>query len=634
MRRIIFYTTIFFISLASGGLHAQDRFAILEAKLNQLGEENPGLYAKVDLSVNMVSIQDFIRGIAITDSLNISVDPALSIQIINNFSNVMVKDVFMFLCKKYDLDIGFTGSILSFTKYNSPHEIVKYVPKDVDATYDKSGDLLSMDLKSDSLTQVTEKLTEITGKNFVYSPDLSRKVLNAYIKQMPLKDAIDKLAFANAIKITATDDNAYLIEKKEEVVSNFNNGNTNYKGGQAIDQGGASGLSVKKISDNLVFVDAVNAPISKIIAAVSATLKKNYFLYSDVKGNATLTITGGTYDEVLSYILNATDYTYKNDEGIYVIGNRNQEGLRATKLFQFKFRTEDKVIDAIPSDLKKDIELKSYPDLNSLIMSGSQPRIAELESFLKDIDKVVPVVIIEVIIADVSNTKALSTGISAGLGTAPTTTSGTIFPNLNVSLGAGAINSVINSINGLGIVNLGNVTPNFYLTLNALDQQGIIKLRSTPKLTTLNGHEASMSIGTTDYYLETQNTVVGTQNPQNITTQQYKSINADLSVKINPIVSGDEQITMDITVKQSEFTARLTPTAPPGSTTRDFQSVIRVKNGDMVILGGLEENDVNETGSGVPFLSRIPILKWFFSSRSKSSSKERLTIFIRPTVIY
>jgi type II secretory pathway component HofQ len=52
------------------------------------------------------------------------------------------------------------------------------------------------------------------------------------------------------------------------------------------------------------------------------------------------------------------------------------------------------------------------------------------------------------------------------------------------------------------------------------------------------------------------------------------------------------------------------------------------------MIGGLEEESTNETGSGTPFLSRIPIIKWFFSSRTKAKSKSKLTIFIKPTVIY
>jgi len=317
-----------------------------------------------------------------------------------------------------------------------------------------------------------------------------------------------------------------------------------------------------------------------------------------------------------------------------LIGERSIEGLRRTELFTFKFRTVDKISETVPAELKKGIDVKVFPDLNSFVLSGSQPRIEELKTFLRVIDRVVPVIQIEVMIMDVQDTRTLSTGIQAGLGDKPATTQGKVYPSLDLTLNSSSINSVINKINGLGVLNLGSVTPNFYLSVKALEQQGLLKLRSTPKLATLNGHEAKLSIGRTEYYLETQNSIVGVQNPYPVQSQQYKSVNADLALTISPIVSGDDQITLDIKVKQSNFTERISQTAPPGTITRDFESLIRVKNDEMIILGGLDENSTNDSGEGVPLLSRIPVLKWLFSSRTRANKKGKLVIFIRPTVIY
>src|ERR1700733_2572601 len=95
---------------------------------------------------------------------------------------------------------------------------------------------------------------------------------------------------------------------------------------------------------------------------------------------------------------------------------------------------------------------------------------------------------------DVQNSKTLATGIEAGLGTKPQTTGGTVFPGVDLTLSSSSLNEIISGVNGLGIVNLGNVTPNFYVTLKALETQGVLQLRSTPKLATLNGSPAKLSI--------------------------------------------------------------------------------------------------------------------------------------------
>jgi type IV pilus assembly protein PilQ len=54
----------------------------------------------------------------------------------------------------------------------------------------------------------------------------------------------------------------------------------------------------------------------------------------------------------------------------------------------------------------------------------------------------------------------------------------------------------------------------------------------------------------------------------------------------------------------------------------------------MIMLGGLEENTIDHSGSGLPGLSRIPVLRWLFGSRTKKKTENKLTIFIKPTIIY
>jgi type IV pilus assembly protein PilQ len=617
--------------LSVTGISAQDRFTEIQNKLRQLSNVSPGLNENVELSVNGVAIQEFIRGIATSNNLNVSVDASLDTKIINNFSNVTVADVFVFLCRKYDLDINFVGSIMSFVKYIPPTELPTYTPRKLKITYDKYTDNIDMDLKGDSLALVAKELTRVSQNNVMFSSDLSGKMLNAYIEGVSFKSAMDKLAFANDLKITMAEDNVYLIEKKgAESAGGKSSVKADASKGFAKMPDGAN----LKIENGLISLTANNAPILDVIGATSEQLKYQYFLFSDLKGNITGTITNATYEEFLHYIFNGTDFTFKKEAGIYLLGDRNLEGLRSTKVIQLNNRTVDKTIDIIPADLKKGVDIKPFPDLNGIIVSGSQPRIAEIETFIRQIDRVVPVIDIEVIIVDVNNSHTLSTGIESGLGTKPAVTGGTVFPGVDMTLSASAINELIDGINGFGGINLGKVTPNFYLKLKLLEQQGLLKMRSTPKLATLNGHEAKMSIGTTEYYLEIANNVIGSQNPQNIISQQYKSVNADLSVTINPTVSGDNQITLDIGVKQSNFTARISPSAPPGTITRDYKSLIRIKNEEMIILGGLEENKTEDSGSGVPLLSRIPVIKWLFSSRTKTKKANKLTIFIKATVRY
>ncbi|MDQ3191761.1 MAG: general secretion pathway protein GspD [Bacteroidota bacterium] len=626
---------ILFISVSSALAQTPERLTVIESKLNELAKTNPGLVEKVDLSVTNVSLQEFIRGLGVSNNLNISIDPGIKISITNNFSNVSIKDIILFLAEKYELEINFIGSIMSFSEYSVPvARPVIYTPKKLVITYNNETDILGLDLKEDSLFMVAKEITRLSQKNVVLSPSLIQKTVNGFIQNISFENSLDKLAFANDLKITKTEDNSYLIEKKdaETTISSVSKSEKNNKKGN-YQLNNVSDLYIK-IDDGLLTVDASNIPILDIISGVSFETGKNYFLFSEPKGNATLKIKNVDYEQFLTYLLNGTDFTFKKEGEIYLMGDRNMEGLRSTRVVQLQNRTIDKVIEFIPPDLKKGVDIKTFPDLNSLILSGSLPRITEIESFIRDIDRVVPVIMIEVILVDFKKNRTVSTGINAGVGEAPVSSGGRISPGIDFTFSASSLNNLISTFNGFGIFNLGMVTPNFYLSLKALEEQGVLNTRSTPKLATLNGNEAKMSIGKTEYYLEISNNVIGSQNPQNIISQNYKSVNADLSLTIKPIVSGDDQITLDIRVQQSDFTARINPNAPPGTVKRDFQSLIRVKNEEMIILGGLEEEASNESATGFPLLSRIPVLKWIFSSRLRSKSKSKLNIFIKPTIIY
>ncbi|MDR1678842.1 MAG: hypothetical protein LBR81_03600 [Prevotellaceae bacterium] len=630
--------TVFFI-LCSSFLFAQkqegqERFLQIENKLKSLTVEEPGLDERIELSVSDINIQEFIRAIANTNKVNINIDPALDMRITNNFSNVTVSAVLLFLCKQYDLDITFFGNILSISKYQPV--VVETLqtappPKPLNIKYDTSAQTIFMDLSGDSLQKVTKEITRQSGKNIVFPAEIAATPISFYVENASMDNAIDKMALANGLISEISKDGFYMLEKQQA---------------QQTAAGGSSVAGKKttkrskddyefNISNNLISLQAQNVAIADIINDISRELKVNYILYSELKSNITSQLSNVTYDQLLERLLNGTTYTVSKQGDIYMIGERQLEGFRQVKVVQLQHRSAEKLSEHIPKELQKDVTIKEFPELNAIVLSGSKLMIDEIETFLRSVDKVVPVILIDVIIVSAKKFYTVNTGITAGLGESPAATS-FLFSNsgIQTTLNANSINDILSRLNGFGSINLGKVTPNFYASLNALETQGVLKVHSTPQLATLNSHEASLIIGETEFYKEVQNTVIGTQNPQNIEAYQYKSISANLAINIKPMFSGDDQVTLEIKVEQSGFKKNRVPDAPPGSDTKSFNSLIRIKNEEMVLLGGLEEKTNSNTGSGLPLLTRIPIIKWFFSSREKEKSDSKLNIFIKPTVLF
>ena len=606
----------------------------LREVLDSLATEHDGLNNKLQLNVSSLQLSELVNSVALENNLNISIDPALDQRISYNFYDAQVKDMLVFLYLNFEIEYDFIGSIISIgvRKEKAPEP---EPPRKMDVSYNPANKFLSLNLKNDTLWQVAEELTRTTGKNFVLDPAVRDKVVNAYFLNRPYDQVLDMFAQSNQLVLIEEED-YYKVGKGEvEAVQNGKprtgrNGSANYesdyKNGDFI---------LEKNDVGTLDVFARNVELGTLIQAAADETGVHYILYSDVKGKANLDLKDIRFDELVAKVFEGTDFSIKESDGIYVIGENKLDGLRITELVRLDNRTIESVKPAIPKEMITGLEVLEFDELNGLIVTGSSRKIEQLKAFLSSIDVVVPMVQIDVMLLYSKKGSTVNTGISAGIGESPTATTGGFNGGLDVTMGAQSINSILNTITGFGVVNLGQVTENFYLSLSALESNNIVDIESTPKISTLNGHEANISIGETTYYQETQvNVQTSVTNQGVLQSRQWKSIDANLAVKIKPFVSADEYVTLTISVQQDDFGTAVSPDAPPDITTRTFESMIRVKNGEMILLGGLEEKKKGDSGDGFPILSRIPILKWIFSSRKKEKSKSKLHILIRPTVTY
>lgn len=641
-KKILLLIVIFTFGMYSEKTAAQTDPVVFDQQLTELAKVQPGLMQKVQVSVTGITLSDFITAIAFEHNLNVSVDDQLKTVMVTNFYDALVKDVFVFLVKKYELETEIIGTIIVFKKKGEkPVEPVVIPPKIIQVEYKKENNFLSLDLKKDTLSKVAETITKKSGHNVVLAPNIKDKQVSVYIENRPFEEVIEMMCKSNGLKMTKDANGFYYIELDEVATANNNNNNTggnsrsSNQGGNVSTYSSALTIKLSDVDNQKVDVEAVATPIKDIISLSSFHLNEHYFMYDVPEGNTTLKVKNVSFMELLAHVLNGTDYTFKKTENYYLIGNRKTEGLRAVELVKLENRTIESVMDIIPKELTTDVEIKEFVELNGLILSGSYLKIEELKTFLRSVDQVVPMVQIDIIIVYSKKSSQLSTGMKAGVGSEPVVTNGNVFPGLDVTMGAETINGLIQAFNGFGIINIGAVTPNFYLSLKALESNSVINIASTPKISTLNGHEATFSVGETSYYREeVVNVTPNISGGSVISNRVWKSTDANLNITVKPFVSADEYVTLEIKVEQNDFAGKEDPSAPPNKTTQTFESLIRVKNGEMILMGGLEKDSKEDSGEGTPLISRIPVLKWFFSSRNKNKEKSKLHIFIRPTVTY
>lgn len=710
MMKLFTWLTIFLLTISVYGQNSSNRIASLENQLDLLRIETKGLDESLNISITQTTLPNFLLAIGKVHNLNIHLSPELnSITVINNFPNVLVSDVLLFLVKEYELTIDFTGNILSFSKYIAPNKNPE--EKELGIFFDPNSTLLTLDLKNDRLDKVFRQIMDVSGKNLLYTPEIETKQLSMYLKDVAFDLAISKLAESNDLLLKITKDGFYtfssayydqVADGKDTPRRPVRRRNSNFF------------YRVLDTVNKKVEVDLQNTPIADVIYTLGEDLQLDIFTATslDNMGSATVEAKNISFDALLDNIFESSvatvqlegnqrrnnntpipsAFTYRRDGNVYFFGTEDQLSLKQVELIPMMHRSIklldnptgsgqrragrnsfntnpnnffpssngfnqnqrgenqnnrgnqgaqnrttseiSSIEEIIPEDIKEGIDIKIDTELNSFVVSGPGVKVERFKEFVKSIDKPVPVIIFEVMILEVNRSAVTETGISFGLGDQPRTTQGEFFPSTGISLGAETVNKIIGSFNGFGSLNIGQVLPNFYLDIKAMEASGALKVKSTPKLATTNGHKAYLNSGETTYYAVTNQTFFGSQNPQVSEVTNYVPIDAELSLEILPFLSGDGQITLDIQVIQSAFNGeRIAEDAPPGLTSREFSSIVRMRDQDVAVLGGIESVRKDDSGSGIPLLARVPILKYLFSKRRRESTRRELTILIKPTII-
>ena len=679
-------------------LHSQsktDRIQQLEITLNRLSDSISGLNNKVDFNVKESELTTLLRSIAKTNKINLSIASELKqIRVTQNFANATVKNVLLYVCKQHQLTLDILGSILSVKRYVHPFrkrtiEATYQKEKDLFSIHLKNDTLFTAFKR---ITDVTGKnLVFAPGiEHQKLSAYIKEKSFESAIDKIAFANnlSVTKTKDNYYLFESARNPNQKGIkDTRRQKPARYRNSNFYFKVQDTVQQivdVDFENVSIASIVKDIGFdlninmftstplasagnatVKATNISFDDLLRSIlentqwSFKKKNNVYFFGDEKqaslGSTTSipllhrsieimhnseskrnTVFPGFQDNVGNFSNNINNNQFNQNQGnIQHTNNSNRRSSRTNRnSFQDYANNTEVLLDLIPKGIKEGIDIAVDVEQNAFIVDGNAQKIEAFKVFLKTIDKPVPVILIEVMIIEVSNSNSVSVGLDLGLGENPIEDQGTIFQGTNLSLGAASINKIIGGFNGFGSLNVGKVTENFYAKIEALETNGDLKIHSTPKLSTLNGHQAALSIGKRSYYAVTQTNTIGTQNPLITNVKNYLPIDADLSIGIRPLVSGDENITLSINVLQSSFNGeRIDPEAPPGMDSREFTSTIRVKDKDVIILGGIEETSKNSSGSGVPFLARIPLIKYFFSKRTRTASKSKLSVLIKPTII-
>ena len=282
---------------------------------------------------------------------------------------------------------------------------------------------------------------------------------------------------------------------------------------------------------------------------------------------------------------------------------------------------------------------------NALVIAAPSAVIREIQSVVAKLDRARPQVLIEAVIAELSEEQARD--VSAQLvitgknrGGYITNFDGVLAGLLGTALGGGEsvgaaqiAGSLPQSVIGVVGDFDSKTSRGMGLLVQAIKKDGRNKLLSTPSVITLDNEEASLTVGEqvpfpTGSYANSNNS--NSVNP--FTTVNREDVGVMLKVK--PQISKGNAVRLEIEQESSAVKTGTADSQLGATTTKStIQTNVMIQDGELLVLGGLIEGTTGESESKVPFLGDIPILGNLFKSSNNSDREKVLMMFIRPTII-
>ncbi|AYC33519.1 type II secretion system protein GspD [Pseudomonas cavernae] len=288
--------------------------------------------------------------------------------------------------------------------------------------------------------------------------------------------------------------------------------------------------------------------------------------------------------------------------------------------------------------------IRADESLNALVLLAEPDTVATLEDIVRQLDVPRAQVMVEAAIVEVSGDISDALGVqwavdargnTGGLG-------GVNFANTGLSIGSvlqaiqddrnGVDNPILNNLPDGAIIGIG--TDSFAALITALSANSKSNLLSTPSLLTLDNQKAEILVGQnvpfqTGSYTTTAD---GANNP--FTTIERQDIGVTL--KVTPHINEGATLRLEIEQEISSIAPSATLTAQAVdliTNKRSIKSTILAEDGQVVVLGGLIQDDVTQTDSKIPLLGDIPLLGRLFRSTKDTHVKRNLMVFLRPSVI-
>jgi len=479
------------------------------------------------------------------------------------------------------------------------------------------------------------------------------------------RDPQGQLVWAFAGKVTEGEAQAEMsiagarIALQEDAVAQQASGFT----AEAPSYASSAGARKAKYVGRRVTFEFKDIDIHNLLRIIAEVSKRNVVVADDVKGKVTIRLRNVPWDQALDLILKTKGLGKEEMGNILRIApakvleeeretaaklKKSSEQLLPLKvrLIPVNYATAKGLSDRVKDVLSERGTMSVDDRTNVIIVKDTVEALGRAEGLVRRLDLQTPQVLIEARIVEANSTFSREFGIQWGgnvnLGPATGNPTGLLFPNVvRVVGGAGdgdnrgtadVPNFAVNMPAPLGQGAGGGVGFVFgsaggavalNLRLSAMEASGQMKTISSPKITTLDNNEATISSGVSIPFSQASAAGVNTT-----------FVEAKLELKVVPHVTSDGSVLLSVNASNNQPDAGLTgENVQPSISKKEAKTQVLVKDGDTTVIGGIYTRTQGFSEGAVPVLARIPVLGWLFKKNRETDTRTELLIFITPRII-
>jgi len=396
--------------------------------------------------------------------------------------------------------------------------------------------------------------------------------------------------------------------------------------------------------------------------------------------NANLDLNNVTLSEALDYIALLTKTYWKpvGSNAIFVtddnVTKRRDYEDEVVKVFYLKNPTTVQEFQEIITAVRSVTDVRrmfTYNAQNAVMVRDTVDKVALVEKLLRDMDKPKAEVVVDMIVMEVNSDRSRTiaaglvsggtTGLAVPLSFSPrnpvlqgTSTTGTTTAT-GTTNGTGTSNTGLT--NTTGTTTTGTTTNSSFVALGQIGKIGFndfstslpgamlqavmsdtsTKVMQSPEVRVSDGQKAELKIGDRIPYASGSfQPGIGTVGVSPLVSTQFQFADTGVNLTITPHVHGNDELTLDITADISNVSSNVTigGLTQPVISQRKTDAHIRVRDGEVSLLGGLMQTQDSNTTTGIPGLVNIPILgKYLFGSNAKDKSRSELLVAVIPHIV-